>query len=109
MALSRREQEEVARSRILFTLMEKASGVEHWKYPFELEFRLASKEHDSPIPKDIVLPIAQEFAHAIEFFHGAAVTINLETMEARPARGEATAYVFFDGYTLKIGSIGYQG
>jgi hypothetical protein len=30
-------------------------------------------------------------------------------MEARPARGEVSAYIFFDGYTLTIGSVGYQG
>lgn len=109
MPYSEPEQAQVVRNRILFSLMERASGVKHWKSAFELEFVLASKRDEAPIPKEVVLPFARDLAQAIEFFHGAAVVIDLETMQARPARGEATAYVFFDGYTLRIGSIGYQG
>lgn len=99
---------EVVRNRILFTLIERAHG-KHWKYPFEIQITLASKRDDPPIPKEVVAPFARELAQAIEFFHGAAAIIDLETMQARPARGEAAAYVFFDGYVLTIGSVGYQG
>jgi len=101
-------QSDIVRNRILFSLMERAHG-KHWKYPFELEFVLADRRDDPPVPKEAVMPFARDLAEAIEFFHGAAVTINLETMQAKPARGEASAYVFFDGYKLKVGSIGYQG
>lgn len=102
------DPEEVARNKILFDLMTRAHG-KHWKFPFEIEMVLASKEHDQPIPKEAVAKIAQELRSAIEFYHGSAVAIDLETMQARPVKGEATAYIFFDGYKLKIGSLGYQG
>jgi hypothetical protein len=108
MPYSEPEEAEIVRNRILFSLMERAHG-KHWKSPFEMDFVLASKRDDPPIPKEVVMPFARDLARAIEFFHGAAVTIDLETMQARPARGEASAFVFFDGYTLRIGSIGYQG
>lgn len=101
--------EEAIRSRILFDLIEHASGVKHWKSAFEFKIMLASKEHDPPIERELVRPFARDIAQAIQFFHGAAVTINLETMEVRPRRGEAAAYVLFDGWTLTIGSTGYQG
>jgi hypothetical protein len=102
------ELEETVRNRVLFSLMERAHG-KHWKSGFELEFVLASKRDDQPIPKEVVMPFARDLARAIEFFHGAFAVIDLETMQARPARGEASAYVFFDGYTLRVGSVGYQG
>lgn len=108
MAYAESEEAKIVRSRILFTLMEMAHG-KHWKMPFELEFHLASKRDDQPIPKEVVMPFARDLAEAIQFFHGAEVVIDLDTMQARPARGEAAGYVFFDGYTLKVGSIGYQG
>lgn len=108
MPLTRKEQEEYVRSNILFSLLERASGVKHWKYPFEVEFVLASPDEPA-IPRDVVMPFAQDLARAIQFYHGAAVVIDLETMHARPARGEAAGYVFFDGHKLKVGSIGYQG
>lgn len=104
----RPSQEEGIRSHILFTLIERANG-KHWKSPFEMKIVLANKEHDAPVPKEYVMPLARDIARAIEFFHGAAVSLNLDTMEAKPVRGEAAAYVFFDGYVLQIGSIGYQG
>lgn len=100
---------DVVRNRILFHLLSEASGKDHWKLPFEMKIMLASPQSDPPISKESVMPFARDLAEAIEFFHGAAVTIDLETMEARPARGEASAYIFFDGYKLTIGSIGYQG
>lgn len=100
---------EVVRNRVLFTLIERAHG-KHWKSPFEMKIILAAKAADEPpIPRDAVLPFMRDIASAIEFYHGAAVSINVETMEARPVRGEATGYVLFDGYTLTIGSLGYQG
>jgi len=99
---------EAIRSRILFTLIERAHG-KHWKAPFEFDIVLSPKGYEPPIEKEFVLPFARDIARAIEFFHGAAVSLNVETMEARPVRGEATAYVLFDGHTLKIGSLGYQG
>lgn len=108
MAYSESEEAKIVRHRILFTLMERAHG-KHWKMPFEMDFALASKRDDQPIPKEVVMPFARDLAEAIEFFHGAAVTIDLDTMRARPSRGEASAYVFFDGYTLRVGSVGYQG
>lgn len=100
---------DVVRHRVLFTLIERAAGKEHWKYPFEMEIILASKEYDKKIPKEDVAAIAKELASAIQFFHGAAVTIDLDTREVRPRRGEPAAYVLFDGYKLTIGSTGYQG
>ena len=108
MPRSNEELEETVRNRVLFSLMERAHG-KHWKSPFELEFVLASRRDDPPIPKGVVMPFARDLARAIEFFHGAAVVIDLDTMQARPARGEASAFVFFDGYALRVGSVGYQG
>lgn len=105
---SESEEAKIVRNRILFSLMERAHG-KHWKSSFELDFALASKRDDPPISRDVVMPFARDLAEAIEFFHGAAVVIDLDTMRARPARGEASAYVFFDGYVLRVGSIGYQG
>lgn len=103
------DPEEVARNRILFDLLTRAHG-QHWKSPFEFEMVLASERGgEPPIPKEAVAKIAQELRSAIEFFHGAAVTIDLDTLKARPAKGEATAYIFFDGYRMKVGSLGYQG
>lgn len=100
---------DVVRHRVLFTLIERAAGKDNWKSPFEIEIILASKEHDKRIQKEDVAALARELAEAIQFFHGAAATIDLETQEVRPRRGEPAAYVLFDGYKLTIGSTGYQG
>jgi len=102
------DPEAAIRNRILFDLLVRAHG-KHWKFPFEITIVVGDKRIEPPTPKEFIATISKEFARAIEFFHGAAVTIDLEEMRARPVKGEATAYVFFDGYVLKIGSVGYQG
>ncbi len=108
MALTREQQEEMARNRILFTLIERASGVDHWKSPFEIEMILQDPT-DPPLPKESVKETAKRLAEAIQFFHGAAVRIDLDTWTSKEVKGEPAAYVLFDGYKLMVGSIGYQG
>lgn len=98
---------EAARSRVLFDLMTKAHG-RHWKEPFEMEIVLGSKEAEPATPRELLLPLMRDLATAIEFFHGAAVSLDVKAMKARPVRGEPTAYVLFDGWKLTIGSLGYQ-
>jgi len=99
--------EEAVRNRILFDLIQHAANMKHWKDAFEMKIVLSPKGFEPPVDRELVRPFARDIAQAIEFFHGAAVTLNLETMEAKPRRGEAAAYVLFDGYTLTIGSTGY--
>ena len=107
MPLTEAEEKEVARNRILFTLIERASGVDHWKDSFEIEMILQDPT-SGPLPRSSVKPMAEALAEAIQFFHGAAVRIDLETGASKEVRGEPAGYVLFDGYKLTVGSIGYQ-
>lgn len=99
---------EQVKNTVLFDLLVRAHGA-HWKDPFEIKIRLASPDIDPPIPKEAVRKVANELIKAIQWFHGAEISIELDTLRARPYNGEAAAYWTFDGYVLTIGSIGYQG
>jgi|FLYN01.1.fsa_nt_gi hypothetical protein len=101
-------REEIVRHIVLFDLMRRAHKG-HWKDPFELRIRIASRETDPPLPKEDVRKIARELMEAIQWFHGGAIAIEIPSMTARPVEGEPAAYWIFDGYDLVIGSTGYQG
>lgn len=99
---------EVAKHTVLFHLMTKAHGG-HWKDPFEIKVRLASPNIDPPLPREVVRGIANDLVRAIQWFHGAAFALELDPLEVKPYVGEPAAYWIFDGYTLTVGSVGYQG
>lgn len=98
---------DAARHRVLFHLLQAASGAKDWRDPFEVVIPIANREHDAPVAKDAVHGIMQELLKAIEFYHGAAVAIDVETMKMRRVKGQPVAYALFDGYRLVVGSTGY--
>jgi|FLYL01.1.fsa_nt_gi hypothetical protein len=98
---------DVVRHRVLFHLLQAASGAKDWRDPFEVTIHIANNEHDAPVAKEAVHGIMQEMLKAIEFYHGAAMAIDVETMEVRRMKGQPVAYALFDGYKLVIGSTGY--
>jgi hypothetical protein len=100
-------EKEVTRHRVLFGLL--TEGLPHWKGAFEKKFVLAQKEYEPPLPKAAVKGLAQELTAALEFFHGGEVTLEIETLTAKPYAGKAAAYWHFDGWTLTVGTTGYQG
>ena len=106
--LTPEQHREATESRILFDLLQDRAKARHWKDAFEVRFGLADRRtQDPPIPREAVRDISQRLLRAINFYHGAAMVLELESRTVRPHRGEPAAYATFDGYELVVGSTGY--
>lgn len=104
---TKKEQKDIARRRALFSLLIQAADIEDYRDAFEVTLKLSYPPLD-PLPKSAVEDLAHDFADAINFFHAVSMEIDLEAEDIESAKGEPAGYVFFDGFNMVIGSIGYQ-
>lgn len=101
---------EQPRARVAFEMLLRASGVSDWKSAFEVKIEVASSRlGDPPVDFSLIEDQVRRYLSGIEFFHAAAVQVDLESMTAKEVRESSPAYAHFDGYTLTIGTHGYQG
>jgi metal-dependent amidase/aminoacylase/carboxypeptidase family protein len=93
--------------RFLFSLLRQAAGTKDWRDPFEVKIRLVFRPGET-VSKEMLSHLSSELVDAIAYFHAGSVEVDVETMSMKEApKGEPTAYAFFDGKVLTVGSTGY--
>jgi len=93
--------------RLIFSLLRQAAKTKDWRDPFEVKIPLVFRPGET-VDKEMLNQFAAGLVDTIAYFHAGSVEVDIETMSMKKApKGEPTAYAFFDGKALVVGSTGY--